>query len=127
MFTQEMIGEPQNFFFTLPQRWDAYIDHVQPVIQILSETSFRHCMLEIAMGCRHDTNIDTGWLFCAKAKKFLILQHLEKLCLELYVHVPDLIEEDRAAIGLLETALTCLEGAGKSPALIAKQFAFYQL
>ena len=57
----------------------------------------------------------------------LLLQHAQHLGLRLRAHVADFVEEDRAAVGLLELADLLLGGAGERPLLVAEQLRLDQL
>ena len=57
----------------------------------------------------------------------LILQHAENLGLHQRRHVADLVEEQRAAVALLELADPLAVGAGERAFFVAEQFAFQQL
>ena len=53
---------------------------------------------------------------------FALLQHAQQARLRLHRHVADLVEEQRAALGLLEAAGGAGVGAGEGAALMAEQF-----
>ena len=56
-----------------------------------------------------------------------LLQHAQHLGLRLRAHVADLVEEDRAAIGLLELADLLLGRAGERALLVAEELRLDQL
>ena len=57
----------------------------------------------------------------AQALEFVLLQHAQDLCLRARAHVADFVEEQRAAVGLLEAADALLVGAGERALLVAEQ------
>ena len=56
------------------------------------------------------------------AIKLAIGQYAQQTCLYVQRHIADLVEEQRAAVCLLESPLAHGIGAGKGPFLVAKQF-----
>ena len=91
----------------LAQRRQLELDDLQPVVQILAEA--RPCstaFLEIAVRGRYDPDVDLEWARGpADALEGTLLQHAQNLGLGLGLHVADLVEEDRAAVGRFEAAL----------------------
>ena len=57
----------------------------------------------------------------------LILQDAQQLDLRARRHLADLVEKQRAALGLLEQAALARFGAGECAALVAEQLAFQQI
>ena len=62
----------------------------------------------------------------ADAPEGLLLEEAEQLGLERGRHLADLVEEDRAAVGLLEEAPLLLLGVGEGAALVAEELALEQ-
>ncbi len=65
-------------------------------------------------------------LLPAEAGEGAVLDHAQDLLLEGERHVADLVEEQRAALRLLELARPALVGAGEGAALVAEQLALEQ-
>ena len=63
----------------------------------------------------------------ADAFEYTLLQHPQQLHLHGGIHVADLVEEDRTALGDLEPALARSECAGEGAFLVPEQFALQQL
>ena len=57
----------------------------------------------------------------------LLLQHAQQLHLRLRLQIPDLVEEQRPFVRLLEAANAALVRAGEGTTLVAEQFAFEQI
>ena len=53
-----------------------------------------------------------------------VLQNAQQLRLQWPAHVPNLIEENRPAIGLLDSARLLFDRAGEGPLFMPKKFAF---
>ena len=62
----------------------------------------------------------------ADAGEAPLLQHAQQRRLQRQRHRGDLVEEQRAAVGLLEAALAAPVGAGEGAALVAEQLALQQ-
>ncbi len=63
----------------------------------------------------------------ADPAEFALLEHAQKLHLQLDRHVADLVEEERAAAGGLEAADAAFVGAGERAALMAEELAFEEV
>ena len=63
----------------------------------------------------------------ADAVELAVAQHAQQPRLQVERHVADLVEEQRAAVGLLEAAAARRLRAGEGAALVAEQFAFEQV
>ena len=73
-----------------------------------------------------DAHVGRDRLVPADALELLLLQHAQHLGLRGRGHVADLVEEERAAVGLLELADALPVGAGERALLVAEQFALEQ-
>src|SRR5207248_1268998 len=62
----------------------------------------------------------------ADAAKLAFLQHTQKLDLRGWRHLRNLIEEQRPAIGELETSLAAIGGARECPLFVTEDFALEQ-
>ena len=77
---------------------------VEAVEQILAEAAAPHLRGQIAVGRGDDADIDLDAAGTADPLEGLLLQHPHDLALGLERHVGDLVEQQRAAMGLLERA-----------------------
>ena len=109
------------------QRRDVDADDVQPVEEVLAELARCHGLLERLVGGGDDAHIHLDGLVAADALERAGLQHAQDLGLRGGGHVADLVEEERAAVALLEFADALEGGAGEGAAFVAEQFAFEQL
>ena len=62
----------------------------------------------------------------ADALELALLQHAQQLHLQRRAHRPDFVEEERAAVRLLEPALPVADGAGERAAHVAEQLRLEQ-
>ena len=79
----------------------------EPEVEVLAELAGRDRRLQIAVGRGDDAHVDLQHLLAADARELARLQHAQHLGLRGQVHVADLVEEDRPAVGHLEQARAC--------------------
>ena len=80
-----------------PQRRQRDVHDVDPVVEVFAESALLDGRLEIAVG-RHDhPDIDRELFAAADGPHGALLEHAQQLGLEPQGHVPDLVQEDRAA------------------------------
>ena len=95
--------------------------HVQPVKQILAEAPGRHLVGKVTVGGGNNADIQVDQFGTAQALDFPLLQHPQQFRLQLDGHLGDLVEQQRAAVGLFKFARTGLVGAGKGTLLVTKE------
>ena len=76
---------------------------------------------------RDQADVDLDRLVAADAEDLLVLQHAQQLGLQRQRHVADFVEEQRAAVGVLEAALAQPVGAGERAGLVAEQLVVEQV
>ena len=101
-------------------------EHVQPVEQVLAKRAGRHQLLERPMRGRDQAHVDADAVRAAEPLDFPFLQRPQELDLGRHVHVADLVQEQRAALGQLEATLLERVGARERPLLVAEQLGFDQ-
>ena len=82
---------------------------------------------ENLVGGSDDPAIDANGPAVADAFEFLFLQHAQQFHLHIQPHVTDLIEKQRASLGLFEAATAHGLRAGKCATFMTKQLTFQQL
>ena len=127
VLAQEVVHEQRDGVHALAQRRQMDGDDVEPVVQVFAEAPVPDRLLEVAVGGRDHTRVDAHVALAAETREFPVLEHLEQLRLQRRVHLADLVEEDRAAMGVLELAELALLGARERPLLEAEQLALEQL
>ncbi len=95
--------------------------------EVFAERGAGHGFFEIAMRGRDDAHVTAHRHVIADALEHAFLQHAQQLHLHRRAHVADLVEEQRAALGDLETALAGGHRAGEGAFLMAEQLALEQL
>ena len=82
-----------------PQRHDVEAEE-----QILAEQALLDQDAQVLVGGRDDPHVGLDRGAAADGGVFALLQHAQQAGLRLHRHVADLVEEQRAALGLLEPA-----------------------
>jgi len=93
----------------------------------LREIAFPELLLQVAVRCREDADIDGNGLLAAYPLDALVLQHAQQLGLRKRRHVADFVQEQRPAVGLLEAADTPLVAPVNAPRSLTEQLAFQQV
>src|SRR2546429_4200754 len=96
-------------------------NHVQTVKQILSQGRPAHSIVRIFVGGRENANVNRNFFATAKAMNHALFDDPQKLRLQQRRHLADLIEQERAGVGELETAMSSRHCSGESPFLVAEQ------
>src|SRR5215471_13464594 len=99
-----MIDQNLDITQALAERRDSDLDNADPEIQVLAETSFRHFLLQIPIGRRHEPDVHRTRLVVAEAVHRTLFQHAEQVRLQIQRHLADLVEAEHAAIGKFKAA-----------------------
>ena len=86
------------------QRRQLNADDVQAVVEIFAKKSALHSGLQILMRRRDDAHVDADRRLAAHAVELAFGEDAQEPRLQRSGHVADLIQEQRAAVGLLEPA-----------------------
>ena len=96
-------------------------DDVEPVEQILTETSVLHLVLEIDIGGGNDAHIHLDGFHPTEAHELALLHHAQQLGLRLERDVADLVEEDAAFVREIEQTLLGVDGTGEGALDVTKE------
>ena len=88
----------------LAQARQAQADHVQAVVEVLAERALAHARLEVLVRGGDHAHVRLERLVAADAVELAVGEHAQQARLQVRRHVADLVEEQRAALGLLEAA-----------------------
>ena len=88
----------------LAQRRQPDRRDVEAIEQILAEHALADQLRQVAVRRRDDADIGADRRAAADRGVFALLQHAQQPGLRLERHVADLVEKQRAALGLLEAA-----------------------
>ena len=120
----EMALEQGQIFLAILQRRHMDLHHGEPVVQILAETFFGDFRAQVAIGGGDHPHVHFARRERSHPQHFLVLQHAQKLGLGGQRHVADLVQEQRAAVGMLEQAGFVVGRAGEGTAHVPEQLAF---
>ena len=124
---EKVRDEHRDVLAALAQRRQLDRHDREPVVQVLAEPPAGDLGLQILVRRGDDADVDLDRLAAADALELALLEHAQHLRLRVRVHVADLVEEQRAAIGELELAAALLGRAGERALLVAEQLALDQL
>ena len=82
---------------------------------------------QVLVGRGDDAHVDLDRDAAADRRVLALLEHAQQLRLRLHRHVADLVEEERAAVGLLEPAGAAGHRAGEGALLVAEELGLDQL
>ncbi|CBH24311.1 Transcriptional regulatory protein containing a sigma-54 interaction domain [Salinibacter ruber M8] len=120
-------GQRGDVFPAVPERGHIDEDDPDAVVEVLPEPSLLDLFHQVLVGGGHHPDIDRNGVLPPDPLNFMLLQHAKHLRLRREAHVPDLVQKQRALVGLLELADALLRGPGKGPLLVPKQLTLDQL
>ena len=125
-FLQEELHQQGNVFQALAERRDANLDGAQAVKKIFAEASGQNFGAQVAIGGGDQADVDLFYFGRADALDFAILNHAQQFGLHGQRGFADLVEKNRAAVGVFEQARAGVGGAGEGAAHVAEELAFEQ-
>jgi hypothetical protein len=124
---EEASSRRHDVVLALAQRRHLDRNDVQAVVEVLAELARLHHRRQIAVGRRDQPHVDAQRARAAEPLELVLLEHAQDLGLRARAHVADFVEEQRAAVGLLEAADALLVGAGERALLVAEQLRLEQV
>ena len=124
---QKVAREHGHVLVPLAQRGQAQADHVEAVEQVLAEATFLDALLQVLVRGGNHAHMGLDGRVAAHPVELAVRQHAQKTRLQIKRHVADFIEEQRAALGLLEAAAPLRLRTGEGAALVAEEFALQQV
>ena len=97
------------------------------MVKVLAKQVLFDPLFQILVRGGDDAHVGGDWRVAADAVILAIRQHTQQSRLQILWHVADLIQEQRAFLGLFETATAHRGCTGKRAALMAEQFALQQI
>src|SRR5262249_41646175 len=108
---QQMGNQQRQVIEALSKRGQAESHALQPVEEVLPKLALCDHLLEVLVGRSDDAHIDADRLDAADPLDLALLEGPQDLHLHAGRHVADLVEEERAFLGELETPGTRPDGA----------------
>ena len=93
------------------------------MIQVFSECSFFNLLRNVLVGCRYYPHIHIDINIASNAAEFVLLQNPKHFCLSRQTHIPYLIQEKGAAVGLLELSFMLFDSRCERSFLVSEQLA----
>ncbi|KAF1053168.1 MAG: hypothetical protein GAK43_01545 [Stenotrophomonas maltophilia] len=123
----QFVHQQRDVFHALTQWRHLDGEYVKAVVQVFAERTHLDHAFEVLVGRGDDAHVDVLGLVAADPLEGALLQHAQQLDLQRQRHVADLVEEQGAAVGQLETPGAAGNGASEGTLLVAEQLAFQQL
>lgn len=99
-----VVDQCRDVVGTLAQRRDRDPHDADAVVEVPSETALLHFLLQVAVGRGHEPHVDGARLALPKACDGALLQSTQQIGLQVERHLADLVEAERAAVGVFEPA-----------------------
>ena len=100
----EVVGQQEDVVLPLAERRQEDREDVDAVVEVLAEKSRLDERLQVAVGGGDDPHVGLDRAIAAHALELALLQDAEQLDLHGGREVADLVEEERAAVGLFDAA-----------------------
>src|ERR1700761_4913623 len=118
-----MPGQQGNVIFALSQRRYLHCKNVQPVIQVLSETTSFDVSREFPIRGRNDSHVDFTRCIVADAFVLPLLKDSQELRLHFQRQGSDLVEKDRTPVSELKSPRPVAHGTGKGASYVTEELA----
>jgi hypothetical protein len=118
---EEVPGEIGDVGGALAQRRQAQRHDVQAKVEVLAEETLLDQDAQVLVGGRHDPDIRLDRRSATDRGVFALLEHAQQPRLRFHGHVADFIQEQRAALRLLETPDAALVCSGEGALLVAEK------
>ncbi len=112
---EQLHGERQDIVAAQPQGREGERKYVQAVVEVLAEAAGGDFLAQPTVGGGEDAHIEADRHAAAEPLDLALLQDAQQLGLQAERHFGDLIEQQRAALGLLELARMRGVRAGEAP------------
>src|SRR5438128_2616044 len=122
----EVLDERGNVLSPLAQRRHVDRDHVEPVVEILTERARPDGGFQIYFRRRQDSHVDRHRPHAAQPLDLALLQDAQQLRRKVEPQGADLVEEHGAPVGQLEAAELLRVGPREGALLVAEQLGFHQ-
>ena len=123
---QVVTGQTFDVVRAVAQRRDLHLGHVQPIVQVLAKRSLLDHRRQIAVGGHDHAHVDGHGLDAAQRHHGALLHTAQQHGLDRQRHLPDLVEEQRSAVGRPHETERILMGAGESAFDVTEQLRLRQ-
>ena len=102
------------------------MDRIDPIIQVLAETSFPHQLFQVHVGRADEPDIHRNRLAATDPHHAAVLDGSQEFRLQMQRDVADFVQEERPAVGLLELAHMVRMRIGERALHMTEEFALEQ-
>ena len=120
---EEHARDDEHVVAAIAERREPEVHHVQAVVEVFAEAARADLFFEVPVRRGDDADVDLLGLRVADAEDDALLQRAEELHLQVQRELADLVEEERALVGLLELAGLVDDGARERAAHVTEQLA----
>ncbi len=124
---QEVLGERRDVTRALTKRRHHERADLQSIVEVFAKPPGADRGAQIHVGGSDQANVDRDRGARADARDFAFLKHTQQLDLRGEREVPNLIQEQRAAVGCFEPAALRQVRAGEGAFLVTEQLALQQI
>ena len=93
---------------------------VEPKIEVSPEPAFEDECGKVTVGCRDNSHVHAVWTVAADGAHLAELEDAQQLGLHAHRHVPNLVQKERATVGLREKAVARLHRTREGPAHVSE-------
>ena len=122
----EMLSQQRNVFLSIAHRRQVNRKYREPVIEVFAEPPLLNRLARLLIRGGQHPHVKFKFLFAAKSSDLSVFQNAQKLRLQRKRHLPDFIQEQRAAICQFEASRTSDDGSCECAFLMPEDFAFDQ-
>jgi len=127
MTLEEERGEYRDIVLALAQWWQPYPDHVETVVEVLSEVPALDSHFEVGVGRGDYPDVDPSLAGISNPPDHALLEDPVEFDLHRQRQVAELVEKQRSAVGLFEQAKTVSGRACEAAPDVPEQLALDQL
>jgi hypothetical protein len=102
-------------------------EHAQAEVEVVAKAARPHLGGEVPIGRGDDPDVDPPGSLLADPRELAVLEHAQQLALERERDLADLVEEERTAVGSLETADAVLLRAGEGAPHVPEELALEEV
>ncbi len=124
---QEVFADDDHVLAALTKRREVEVHDVEPVEEILAEGALLDLLFEVAVRRRDDADVDLLGAVVADLHDHPLLEGAEQLHLQRERHLADLVQEERAGVGLLELAGAGGDRAGERAAHVPEELGLHEV
>jgi len=117
-------NDARDVFAAVAQRREFDVGAFDAEVEVLSEAAGGDFVFEVFVGGADEADVDLARFIGADADDLAVFEDAEELGLHGEWHVAEFVEEERAAVGVFEDALSFAIGAGEGAFGVAEEFAF---